>query len=456
MKKALLLIGLSIFVLILSSALQTPDKIAYVEGEVLVKFRPSASAQTVSSVASRVEATAVTRILNTDLRKIKFAKTKQVESVVQTLQSLPEVEYAEPNYIYYALNTPNDPSFDELWGLENTGQSGGLAGADISAVQAWDVTTGSDEVIVGIVDTGIDYQHEDLAANIYKNPGEDAWANPNDPTSGNGIDDDGNGKVDDWIGWNFIDETNVAKDDNMHGTHVAGTVGAVGNNGKGVVGVNWKVKLVPLKFLDYDGSGTTEDAIEAIIYAADLGAKILNNSWGGGAYSQALLDAIKYANEKGVLFVVAAGNDGTNNDETPTYPANYNVENVISVAASDRADQRALWGSGDDGSDDCGFNCSSAMAATPGSNYGPKTVHLAAPGKEIYSSVPGGYRTLSGTSMATPHVVGAAALLLARDPSLTAVQLKQVLMNSVDVLPAFEKTVISGGRLNVAAALQSL
>ncbi|OGC08963.1 hypothetical protein A2V82_16300 [candidate division KSB1 bacterium RBG_16_48_16] len=455
MKKGFYVIGLAIFVLILTSALQTPDKIAYVEGEVLVKFRPSASAQAVSSAASSVEATDVSQILNTDFRKIKFAKTRQVESAVQTLQSLPEVEYAEPNYIYYALNTPNDPSFGELWGLENTGQSGGLAGADISAVQAWDVTTGSDQVVVGIVDTGIDYQHEDLAANIYKNPGEDAWANPNDPTSGNGIDDDGNGKVDDWMGWNFIDETNIAKDDNMHGTHVAGTVGAVGSNGKGVVGINWKVKLVPLKFLDYEGSGTTEDAIEAIIYAADLGAKVLNNSWGGGAYSQALLDAIKYANEKGVLFVVAAGNDGTNNDVTPTYPANYNVENVVSVAASDRADQRALWGSGGDGGDDCGFNCSSAMAATPGSNYGPKTVHLAAPGKEIYSSVPGGYRTLSGTSMATPHVVGAVALLLARNPSLTAVQLKQVLMNSVDVLPAFEKTVISGGRLNVAAALAS-
>jgi subtilisin family serine protease len=456
MKKGFYLIGLSIFVLILSSALQTPDKIAYVEGEVLVKFRPSASAQTVSSVALRVEATAVTQILNTDFRKIKFAKTKQVESVVQTLKSMPEVEYAEPNYIYYALNTPNDPSFDQLWGLENTGQSGGSAGADISAVQAWDVTTGSDQVLVGIVDTGIDYTHEDLADNIYRNPGEDAWANPNDPSSGNGIDDDGNGMVDDWIGWNFIDETNVAKDDNMHGTHVAGTVGAIGNNGKGVVGVNWKVKLMPLKFLGYDGSGTTEDAIEAIIYATDMGAKVLNNSWGGGAYSQALLDAIKYANDKGVLFVVAAGNDGTNNDVTPTYPANYDVENVISVAASDRADQRALWGSGGDGGNDCGFNCSSAMAATPGSNYGPKTVHLAAPGKEIYSSVPGGYSTLSGTSMATPHVVGAAALLLARDPSLTAVQLKQVLMNSVDVLPAFEKTVISGGRLNIAAALESL
>ena len=453
MRKGLYIIGLAVFTLIISAALQSPQGPEYVEGELLIKFSETVTAQAIESTLAQAGAQTVEIFSAIGVRHIKLAPSQSVEDAVKQFSALPNVEYAEPNYIYHTHAVPNDPSFGDLWGLQNTGQTGGLEGADISAVEAWDITTGSDQVIIGVIDTGIDYKHPDLSANIYTNPGEDAWAIPNDPTSGNGFDDDGNGYVDDWKGWDFISNDNDPYDDNMHGTHCAGTIGAVGNNATGVVGVNWTVKLMPLKFLDSSGSGDTADAIKAITYATDMGAHILSNSWGGGGYSASLEDAIKYANDHGVLFVAAAGNDGTNNDTTPHYPSNYDVPNVIAVAASDDSDQRALWGGGG-GGDDCGFLCSSAMAVTPGSNYGPKTVDLAAPGKGILSTVPGGYNTLSGTSMATPHVAGAAGLILAKTPNLSVTELKARILDNVDVLPAFENIVLSGGRLNVAKALQ--
>jgi len=456
MRKGLYLIGLAIFTIILSAALKSPTpNVQFVKGEVLVKFRPGVAAQAIEATLASVGAQTIDVFAAIGVRHLKIVSAKKVQDVVEQLNAATNVEYAEPNYQYHALLTPNDPSFNKLWGMENTGQTGGLEGADISATEAWDVTTGSDEVIIGVIDTGVDYKHEDLAENIYTNPGEDAWVIPNDPTSGNGFDDDGNGKVDDYKGWNFVNDTNDPYDDNMHGTHVSGTIGAIGNNGKGVVGVNWHVKIMPLKFLAADGVGDTDDAIKAIIYATDMGAKILSNSWGGGAYSKALEDAIKYANDHGVLFVAAAGNDGVNTDEVPNYPSNYDVPNVISVAASDHGDQRALWGGGG-GGDDCGFTCSSAMAATPGSNYGPNTVDLAAPGKDVYSTVPGGYRSLSGTSMATPHVAGAAGLLLAKNPALTYLQIRDILFSTVDELSSFQNITVTGGRLNLAAALAAV
>lgn len=456
MRKGFYFIGLALFAIVISAAIQSPDEPQFVKGELLVKFSSGVTTQAIEASISQLGAQSVEEMSAIGVRKLKIVTTQSVKDAVQKFSELPNVVYAEPNYIYHTLNTPNDPSFGKLWGMHNTGQTGGLEDADIDAPEAWDITTGSDQVIIGVIDTGVDYKHADLAANIYTNPGEDAWTIPGDPSSGNGVDDDGNGKIDDWKGWNFISDSNNPMDDNMHGTHVSGTIGAVGANNVGVVGVNWTVRIMPLKFLGSDGSGDTDDAIKAIIYATDMGAKVLSNSWGGGGYSSALEDAIKYANDHGVLFVAAAGNDGVNTDITPNYPSNYDVANIISVAASDHSDQRALWGSGGGGGDGCGLVCSKAVAATPGSNYGPKTVDLAAPGKDIYSTVPGGYSSLSGTSMATPHVAGAAGLLLAKSPDMTAQQIKDRLISTVDVLPAFENIVVSGGRLNVANALQGL
>ena len=455
MRKGLYFIGLAVLAILISAAIQQPAAPEFVEGELLVKFSDGLSAQDVDAAMARIGAQTIEQLSFVDVHHLKITSDKSVEKAVEEFAALPNVVYAEPNYIYTTQVTPNDPRFPELWALENTGQTGGLAGADISATAAWELTTGSEEVIVGVIDTGIDYTHEDLAANIYTNPGEDAWANPNDPSSGDGEDNDGNGFVDDWKGWNFVSNSNNPYDDNMHGTHCAGSIGAVGNNGVGVVGVNWRVKLVPIKFLDSRGSGSSANAIKAIEYADSLGVHIMSNSWGGGAFSQSMENAIKEANKDGILFVAAAGNDGTDNDAIDHYPSNYTVENVVAIAASDHSDNRALWGGGVD--DGCGFVCSNAVAATPGSNYGKTTVDLAAPGKNILSTVPGNsYATLSGTSMAAPHVAGVAALLLSVDPNLTVSELKTALFTTVDVLDDFTNKVATNGRVNAHAAVQSV
>lgn len=457
MRKGLYLIGLSILFLTLSAALRSPDAPDFVEGEVLVRFSEGISSQAADLALQEAGVEAVKVIPQLDLYQTVIRAEKSIQEVIDELEQQSNVLYAEPNYIYTTQVVPNDSRFSELWGLQNLGQSGGLSGADIRAVGAWDLTTGSETVIVGVIDTGVDFTHDDLVMNIYTNPGEDAWANPDDPSSGNGEDDDGNGYVDDWKGWNFVNNTNNPYDDNMHGTHCAGTIGAMGNNSIGVVGVNWTVKLMPLKFLNSRGSGNSADAIDAIVYASDLGVDILSNSWGGGGFSQSMEDAIQYANERDVLFVAAAGNDGTNNDAIPHYPSNYDVPNVVAVAASDHSDNRALWGSGGGGGDDCGFVCSSATAAAPGSNYGPTTVDIAAPGKNILSTVPGnGYSTLSGTSMATPHLSGVVALLLAVNPELTIAEQKNALFSTVDPLDDFTNLIVTEGRVNAQAAVQSV
>ncbi len=445
MRKLMVVIGL-VLAFTATVSLRQESGPQYVPGEVLVKFRAGISAENMTQALASVQAQAVESIGEIAVTRLRLGADVEVEDAVQRLQQLSQVEYAEPNYLFHTMEVmPNDSRFGELWGMNNTGQSGGTADADIDAPEAWQIQTGSREVLVAVIDTGIDYTHPDLAANI--------WTNPNEVPN-NGVDDDNNGFVDDVRGWDFANNDNDPMDDNLHGTHVAGTIGAVGNNGMGVAGVNWEVSLMPLKFLNANGSGSTADAVKAVLYAANNGARIMSNSWGGGGFSQALRDAIELANTKGALFVAAAGNEGNNNDQIPNYPSNYDVSNVVAVAATDRDDGLADFGGGGGGGDGCG--CTLAVAGV-GSNYGPTTVDLGAPGEDILSTVPGNaYRSLSGTSMATPHVSGVAALLLAQAPGLSVTELKAKLLGSVDPLPSLQGKMVTGGRLNAAKALQSL
>jgi subtilisin family serine protease len=353
-----------------------------------------------------------------------------VSTAIAKLQQDPRVRYAEPNFVIEADALPNDPSFGNDWGLNNTGQavngSPGTPDADIDAPEAWNVTTGSSNVTVAVIDTGVDWTHPDLSSQIWVNPGENCPGCRND-----GIDNDHNGYVDDWHGWDFANNDNNPMDDHGHGTHVAGTIGAAGNNGTGVAGVNWNVRIMPVKFLNAQGQGTDADAVSAVLYAAQSGADVMNNSWASNDYSQALADAVGVADQHNALFVAAAGNDSSDNDSTPTYPASYDLPNVVSVAATDNNDDLAFF-----------------------SNVGRRSVDLGAPGVDIYSTwTGGGYQYASGTSMATPHVSGAAALAKAAFPSASAAGLKALLLGTVDADPALATTTSSGGRLNVGSAV---
>ncbi len=468
---------MALFLLAMVFSAQTPpkeDKPAFVPGEVVVKLKPTRSvgpgnaAEELASDMNLKLVRSLTPIPAVDAEEaaasrevsaagiivvLKDSTGKDMEQLVQSLEADDRVEYAEPNFFYYAFGTPNDPQFNKLWGMNNTGQTGGTADADIDATEAWDVTTGDTGIIVGVIDTGVDYKHPDLAANMWTNPGEDAWTDPNSANTGNGIDDDNNGYVDDWRGWDFINNDNDPFDDNGHGTHVSGTIGAVGNDGVGVAGVNWKVKIMPLKFLSGSGSGSLAAAVDAINYANHFGVNLTNNSWGGGGRSQALEDAITAANNAGSLFVAAAGNNGTDNDATANFPSNYDVPNVLAVAAIDHKGDLANFGSGGGGGI-CG--CAGAALPSPGSNFGATSVDLAAPGKDILSTTPNnGYSSFSGTSMATPHVAGVAALTLSKFGNLTNVQLKQRLMNSVDARPGLQSKTVTGGVINAFKAVSS-
>lgn len=453
MRRLLYVFGLMVLFVVMSAALKSPRSPQYVDGEVLVKFKASLSAQSQTSIVSGMGARVRSRLSSIGVQRLQLRRDMTVHSAIEQLYKSGQVLYAEPNYIVRASIIPNDAQFVQQWGLRNTGQTGGLAGADIKAAAAWDVITGTTAVIIGILDSGLDYRHADLRNNLYTNPGEDPWSDPNDPTTGNKIDDDGNGLVDDWKGYNFFANSNDVYDDNGHGTHVAGIAGAVGNNGQGVAGVCWQVRILPLKTLNAVGDGSVGDAIEAVEYAADRGVDILNCSWGGPDYSEALRDMMAYAGGQGMLIVAAAGNRGVNTDNSPEYPACFDLTPILSVAASDAGDQRAVWGEEGGTTDDCGFSCTNAVAAVPGSNFGVKTVDLAAPGKYILSTVPGGYAVFSGTSMSAPYVSGAAALVLARNPGFTPDQLKQRLMNTVDAVSAFNGLCVTGGRLNLHRAV---
>jgi serine protease len=353
--------------------------------------------------------------------------TLTVEQALAALRADPSVEYAEPDYLIDPLVIPNETRFTEQYGLHNTGQNRGAPDADIDAVEAWDVSTGSRDVVIGVIDSGIDYSHEDLAANMWQNPNE---------IPGNFIDDDNNGVVDDRHGFNAVSNNGVPLDDFRHGTYCAGVIGAAGNNTLGVVGVNWRTSMMALKNLNEIGGGGYSEAISAINYAvgqkrAGVNLRVLSASWGGSGNSRALRDAIAAAGDAGILFVAAAGNNGANNDLSPIYPASYDLPNVLAVAATDRRDALSRF-----------------------SNFGLTSVDLAAPGVDILSTAMGSsYTATTGTSMSAPFVAGAAALMLAVNDSLTFEELKTILMNTGDAKRTLVGTTVSGRRLNVANAL---
>lgn len=338
--------------------------------------------------------------------------------------------FVEPNLVFKLNEVPNDPLFGDLYGLDNQGQTGGTIGADIKAVEAWDTSVGSKDILVAIIDTGVDYEHPDLKENIWQNAGELGLDEEGEDKSSNGIDDDGNGYIDDVQGWDFYNDDNDPMDDHDHGTHCAGTVGAVGNNDVGVVGVNWNVSMLPVKIFSGRGRTTVAAATEGIYYSNDMGVHISSNSWGGTRLSSAIKEAVEESESLGVLFIAAAGNSNNDTDTKPHYPSGYQFENIISVAATDHDDKLASF-----------------------SNYGLKTVDLAAPGVNIYSTKPGAkYRYMSGTSMAAPHVAGAAALLWSVYPEADFVEIKDRLLSGTESMEAHKKP-ISNGRLNIMGAL---
>lgn len=403
----------------------------FAQGRILVKLDEGTPRKVLDNANRRNDAQVEERLEEVDVDVVDLPRDLTVSEAVERYDSLPGVEYAEPDFqLLPAQSTANDPDYPKLYGLNNTGQTGGTADADIDAPEAWDRTTGSLDTTVAVIDTGVDINHPDLRGNV--------WTNP-DEISGNGKDDDGNGYVDDVHGWDFYNGDRTvfdAADGDTHGTHVAGTIAAQGNNELGVVGVNWQASIMPLKFLGPNG-GYTSDAVEAIDYAVTEGVDISNNSWGGGGKSLALQDAIARADAAGHLFVAAAGNGGSDgvgddNDTAPSYPASYGNSNIISVAATDRSDGLASF-----------------------SNFGDQTVDLGAPGTRILSTLPGNtYGAYNGTSMATPHVAGVAALIKSQSSSLSDAQLKTRILDAAEQVPSLEGKTVTGGRLNAARTLE--
>lgn len=425
-RPAFLVLGLVLSAVIaLPAHAETPDSIA---GEFIIKYKAASNSPSRQArIRSNLGVSSKSDLPLIDAQLVTATRSGGIDhEYVKNLLASGLVEYVEPNYIYRALATPNDSRYSQLWGMHNTGQTGGTADIDIDAPEAWSIITGGNAV-VGVVDTGVDYNHPDLRNNMWTNPGEIA---------GNNIDDDNNGFIDDVHGINAINNSGNPFDDNAHGTHCSGSIAGIGNNSAGVVGVNWNTKIMALKFLDANGSGSTDAAIRAINYAVDMknsgvNIRVLSNSWGGGGASQALLEAIEAANNAGIIFIAAAGNDSSDNDSVPSYPANYNVANVVSVAAIDHNGNLASF-----------------------SNYGRTKVHLAAPGVNIVSTVPNNsYSSFSGTSMATPHVSGVAALVLNAEPGLTVAQLKDRLLRTVTPLSTLQGVVSTGGMLNAFNAL---
>jgi subtilisin family serine protease len=413
--------------------------------EVLVRFRPGISLDRVRAIAAANHDKLADEIESVNgLAVIDDLDNAEASSVASQYAAMSdEVLYAEPNYRINLddpmqqpigrdlllreppAGFPNDPLFGEQWALNNLGQDGGKDRADLDAIEAWKVTKGSHDVVVAVLDSGVDFTHVDLRENMWTRPANIPAYTDNELGTYNDIN-----------GYNGTDSIKDPMDDNGHGTHCAGIIGAEGDNGEGISGINQHVKIMPLKFLGRGGFGSTNDAIEAINYAIDrkkngVNVRIISASWGSTMNSKALEDTIRAAGDAGILFVAAAGNDSSNNDKRPHYPSNYNLPNVISVAALDRSDNLA------------GF-----------SNFGVKTVHVAAPGKDILSTwLNDNYREASGTSMATPYVSGIAALIVANEPNISVTKLRDRILGSVDKLPSLEGKVQTGGRVCAANAL---
>ncbi len=428
----------------------TPKPTAAVRGtadrepEVLVKFRREVSFDEIKKIAAKNNDNVEDEIESVDkLVAIDDMDGQSPQEVVEQYSKMSNlVLYAEPNLeieasplqdlkIVTAKNDvnpadqPNDPMFTDQWALNNTGQNGGKKKADIDVLKAWQKTKGSRKVVVAVLDSGVDYTHQDLSVNMWTRP-------DNIPV----YKDDELGTIPDLHGFSAVNDHRDPMDDNGHGTHCAGVIGAEGDNDEGIAGINWEVEIMPLKFLGAGGFGTTKDAIEAINYAIErkregVNVRVINASWGSTTYSKALEDVIRAAGDEGILFVAAAGNDGSSNDSRPHYPSSYNLPNVISVAALDRADLMASF-----------------------SNFGVKSVHVAAPGKDIVSTwLNGEYREASGTSMATPQVAGIAALVLAQDPKMSVQKLRQKLLSSVDLLDTLTGKLENAGRVNASKVL---
>jgi subtilisin family serine protease len=415
------------------------------EPEVLVRFRPGVSLDQIRSIAAGNHDSVVDEIEAvrglTEIDDLDNATPEAVADQYSRMNDL--VIYAEPNYAIQleepaqfpstidlvhrepVANAPNDPQFAQQWALNNLGQDGGKKDADISALLAWAKTHGSSDVVVAVLDSGVDYTHTDLRSNM--------WLRPDNLPA---YVDDELGVFNDEHGFNGTDSSADPMDDNGHGTHCAGIIGAEGDNNEGIAGINWNVEIMPLKFLGRGGFGTTADAIKAINYAIDrkengVNLRVINASWGSTSKSKALEDTIRAAGEAGILFVAAAGNNGSDNDKRPHYPSNYDLPNVVSVAALDRSD-----------------------TLTSFSNWGVKRVHIAAPGKDILSTwLDDDYREASGTSMAAPQVAGVAALIVSENPKITVQQLRERLLRSVDVLDSLKGKVATGGRINAAKAV---
>jgi subtilisin family serine protease len=439
----------------------------YKEGELLVKFRSGTEVSSSQSLNNALGASLIKGYaVMPDMEHVKLPQGLSVQDAIRQYMSDPDVEYAEPNYIrHIAAVIPNDTYFKNQWALRNTGRYAyGTRRADISAIDAWNISVGNHDVVVAVLDTGIDYTHADLSGNIWTNSGETSCVD--------GIDNEGNGFIDDCIGWDFTTcavfndngscaitklPGNDPMDDYGHGTHVAGIIGAAGNNGNGVSGVMWTVQLMPIKVLNSYGQGQDSDIIAGIDYAVIMKQRgvnvgVINASLGGGGFSQALSDEIQKANDAGILFVAAAGNGsndgiGDDNDLMPFYPASYNLPNIISVAATDQDDRRV-----------------------PFSNFGPNSVHVAAPGVYIWSTVPSwwtecqGYgvlTTMEGTSMAAPQVSGLAGLLFGYYDGIHNTlfdnhQVRQTILNYVDEKPTLNGWIQTGGRINAYRSISSL
>jgi subtilisin family serine protease len=398
---------------------------AYVSDQVIVSLKEPNDALALNGILDGIDAEIVQSLESgsTYLLRFRNRSIERYENMLRTLRLAASLEFAEPNYLKFPAFVPNDIYFGEMWGLNNSGNTGGVADADIDAVEAWDITRGSPAVVVAVVDTGVDITHPDLQQNIYFNPNEVL----------DGIDNDGNGLVDDINGWNFTASGNgnaqVNDTSDSHGTHVAGTIAATGSNQMGVTGVAPLVKILPVKVLS-DYGGFISDYVRGLDYVVSMGAKIVNISLGGPTYSRAEENAIARLEAAGVLVVVASGNDGYDLGFYEDYPTNFPNENILAVLATNSRDQFATY-----------------------SNYGYH-VDVGAPGSDILSTIAGGvYEYYSGTSMAAPHVAGVASLVQSVNPGLNAVQIKSAIMSTVDPLPSLTGLCISGGRVNAFNAV---